>query len=224
MFWVHCNQCMSQPGQGKSYKFYITNCGHVFCRRCVEKCRDVRKCTVPSCGTSPVKSRELNENVDPDAKLLFDSLPGCLTEIYKTAEFQMGQYRNLVSLLDAQLEQLQSDVEATRSRLTSQCVSIKEKNSQLRLEISKRKQRQVGHRVNNSGRVTPGRNGWTVVDMVVTPAVTRRPSGNFLQQVTELRNPSSYEAVESKSSRVYCQSTSPTALLRRKVTDWLRSM
>ncbi len=47
---------------------------------------------MPSCGTSSIERCDLNENIDPDTKLFFGSLPACLTEIYRTAKFQTGQF------------------------------------------------------------------------------------------------------------------------------------
>ena len=32
--WLHCNICFRQPGDGVG--FSLTNCGHVYCDKCVK--------------------------------------------------------------------------------------------------------------------------------------------------------------------------------------------
>lgn len=32
--WVHCNKCFIQPTSNCKEKFYLTNCGHIFCGPC----------------------------------------------------------------------------------------------------------------------------------------------------------------------------------------------
>ena len=33
LFWIHCNRCYQRPASPEA-KFYVTNCGHIYCRNC----------------------------------------------------------------------------------------------------------------------------------------------------------------------------------------------
>ncbi|XP_063921282.1 RING finger protein 212B [Zophobas morio] len=42
--WVHCNKCCIKYGGQTS--FFLVECGHIFCQRCVETIRTTRKCVL----------------------------------------------------------------------------------------------------------------------------------------------------------------------------------
>nr|XP_020018179.1 RING finger protein 212B-like isoform X1 [Castor canadensis] len=62
MDWFHCNQCFRKDGA----HFFVTNCGHIFCKKCVT----LEKCAV--CGT-PCKHLALSDNLKPQEKMFFKS-------------------------------------------------------------------------------------------------------------------------------------------------------
>ncbi|XP_047397467.1 RING finger protein 212B isoform X3 [Sciurus carolinensis] len=62
MDWFHCNQCFRKDGA----HFFVTSCGHIFCKKCVT----LEKCAV--CGT-PCKHLALSDNLKPQEKMFFKS-------------------------------------------------------------------------------------------------------------------------------------------------------
>ncbi|XP_032121351.1 RING finger protein 212B isoform X9 [Sapajus apella] len=62
MDWFHCNQCFRKDGA----HFFVTSCGHIFCKKCVT----LEKCAV--CGTA-CKHLALSDNLKPQEKMFFKS-------------------------------------------------------------------------------------------------------------------------------------------------------
>ncbi|XP_056666042.1 RING finger protein 212B isoform X4 [Monodelphis domestica] len=62
MDWFHCNQCFRKDGT----HFFVTSCGHIFCKKCVTK----EKCAV--CGAT-CKHLALSDNLKPQEKMFFKS-------------------------------------------------------------------------------------------------------------------------------------------------------
>uniref|UniRef100_A0A2K5Y356 Ring finger protein 212B n=1 Tax=Mandrillus leucophaeus TaxID=9568 RepID=A0A2K5Y356_MANLE len=62
MDWFHCNQCFRKDGA----HFFVTSCGHIFCKTCVT----LEKCAV--CGTA-CKHLALSDNLKPQEKMFFKS-------------------------------------------------------------------------------------------------------------------------------------------------------
>ena len=52
LYWIHCNRCCQRPRSPEA-KFYVTNCGHLFCRACaaaVHKTKKCGACAIPNVG------------------------------------------------------------------------------------------------------------------------------------------------------------------------------
>ncbi|XP_055353386.1 probable E3 SUMO-protein ligase RNF212 isoform X2 [Paramacrobiotus metropolitanus] len=109
MDWVHCNSCFLQPNiEVDILKFIITNCGHLFCRRCAEKMRG--KCM--QCR-SDCRTMGISKDMDPSIAVYFRSLEDYFQKLStlqketttlwssfaKAHSFQESQRRNLVSHL-----------------------------------------------------------------------------------------------------------------------------
>jgi len=68
--WIHCNMCYCIPTASSNSVFFITSCGHLFCKKCVteetigtiEQCRLCKKQTTFS---------EINRTLREDMQLLF---------------------------------------------------------------------------------------------------------------------------------------------------------
>ena len=93
--WVHCNSCAIQPNDGFKGGFFLTNCGHIFCQPCVGRCSK-NQCQV--CGSSPVRTLRLGDEMKPDIKEMFMDPCERMKSIYKSYEFQTNHAKHLTSM------------------------------------------------------------------------------------------------------------------------------
>jgi len=55
--WLHCNECFYQADK-KGLKFYLTNCSHIYCERCVTDCtKDKCKLCKATCTSLPLAGK-----------------------------------------------------------------------------------------------------------------------------------------------------------------------
>ncbi|XP_064610386.1 probable E3 SUMO-protein ligase RNF212 [Liolophura sinensis] len=91
--WVHCNLCFHQPGDGR--KFFLTNCGHIYCELCLKEGTE-NKCKM--CG-SACSTIALSAKMKPDVEIFFtdpaDILQKHRKQLLQVMEFQKNHRRRL---------------------------------------------------------------------------------------------------------------------------------
>ncbi|XP_044271555.1 probable E3 SUMO-protein ligase RNF212 [Tribolium madens] len=86
--WVHCNRCSMKYNAQTT--FFLVECGHIFCQRCVDKIKISKKCLICNkSGNALPLNKDVNQNVLAFFLPFEDMLKKCL-EVYK---FQL-QHRN----------------------------------------------------------------------------------------------------------------------------------
>ncbi|XP_040270173.1 probable E3 SUMO-protein ligase RNF212 isoform X2 [Bufo bufo] len=122
---VRCNICFWQPGRETS-RFAISNCGHVFCERCLQKGKN------EECGVCKSRCRTifLSNETDPEIKMLFMDINVLCkkfsNELTQVVEFQ-GSHRNR---LLAHYKRKIAKLEETIKDLTQQLQSCSLRASQ----------------------------------------------------------------------------------------------
>uniref|UniRef100_A0A914Z5S4 RING-type domain-containing protein n=1 Tax=Panagrolaimus superbus TaxID=310955 RepID=A0A914Z5S4_9BILA len=137
--WIHCNICMRLPTP--TSRFYISNCSHVVCDRCVEKKLIVPICTICKRGA---KIEEINKDLKEDLKKYFinihDFAVKTLNEIKTIIDFQTKNCRRLMRHKMQKIQELQSitargaEMNATIAKLEQQVEELKVRNDILRSE------------------------------------------------------------------------------------------
>lgn len=89
MDWVHCNNCYIQPGDEEIKKFFITNCGHIYCDECLHK-----ECRI--CHTT-FTSIPLTSNMSSEVAVYFQDPVVNLKKQIKILEFQHSHRIRMVS-------------------------------------------------------------------------------------------------------------------------------
>lgn len=91
MEWVHCNNCFVMPSSSKPVTFFLTNCGHLICKKCL---KDEALGTSDFCLVCKKSTQytEINRNLRPDMKLLFnhpkDVILDSMQKIKSVVDFQ----------------------------------------------------------------------------------------------------------------------------------------
>ncbi|XP_013013111.1 RING finger protein 212B [Cavia porcellus] len=187
MDWFHCNQCFQKDGT----HFFVTSCGHIFCKKCVT----MEKCTI--CGT-PCKHLALSDNLKPQEKMFFKSPVETalqyFSHISQVWSFQKKQtnlliafYKHRIIKLEAAIEEAQQTV-ANRDKELS---ILRKENGELKKLIAFLKE--SPSRYQGSRLTTPRPVGITSPSQSVTP----RPSSQHSSQVV-----SRSSSVESMPYRV----------------------
>ncbi|EFA10202.1 probable E3 SUMO-protein ligase RNF212 [Tribolium castaneum] len=86
--WVHCNRCSEKFNAQTT--FFLAECGHIFCQKCVEKIKLSKKCSL--CDKSG-KVLPLNKDVDQHILDFFLPLDAMLKKCHEVYKFQL-QHRN----------------------------------------------------------------------------------------------------------------------------------
>ncbi|XP_066446084.1 probable E3 SUMO-protein ligase RNF212 [Eleutherodactylus coqui] len=122
---VRCNICFRQPGRAAS-RFAITNCGHVFCQRCLQRGKK-DECAV--CKSS-CRLVFLSNETDPEIRMLFTDVNVLCkkfsNELTQIVEFQ-GSHRNR---LLAHCKRKIAKLEGTIKELTQELQSCSFRASQ----------------------------------------------------------------------------------------------
>ncbi|ENN81614.1 hypothetical protein HUJ04_001897 [Dendroctonus ponderosae] len=83
MNWVRCNKCFSKLES--SMKFYLAECGHIFCSRCLIKGAQSEKCIV--CNKS-ISSMEISKNMDSKMQMFFWPIENVVQNSLQILTFQ----------------------------------------------------------------------------------------------------------------------------------------
>ena len=113
LFWIHCNRCYQRPASPEA-KFYVTNCGHIYCRNCAGGVHKTKKCD--ACGTTNVGFVQIGPNMTPETKAGFKKMTDRLQEVFKKVEFQQMMYRHLIQGLKGQVKDARDMAKNERAR------------------------------------------------------------------------------------------------------------
>ncbi|CAI9719483.1 finger 212B-like isoform X2 [Octopus vulgaris] len=115
--WLHCNLCFNQPGNG--IKFSLTNCGHVYCEKCLnEGTRENCKMCKAVCN-----SILLTGKMKPDVEIFF----GDPFELIKK------QNRQLIQVFEFQKNHRRRFINYLRDKVNKQNAYIKQINQALQV-------------------------------------------------------------------------------------------
>ncbi|XP_045658695.1 RING finger protein 212B isoform X10 [Ursus americanus] len=113
MDWFHCNQCFRKDGD----HFFVTSCGHIFCKKCVT----LEKCAV--CGTA-CKHLALSDNLKPQEKIYFKSpvetAMQYFSHISQVWRFQKKQTDLLIAFYKHRITKLEAAMQEAQQMVTSQ--------------------------------------------------------------------------------------------------------
>ncbi|XP_044135353.1 probable E3 SUMO-protein ligase RNF212 [Bufo gargarizans] len=134
---VRCNICFWQPGRETS-RFAISNCGHVFCERCLQKGKN------EECGVCKSRCRTifLSNETDPEIKMLFMDINVLCkkfsNELTQVVEFQgshrnrlLAHYKRKIAKLEETIKDLTQQLQSCSLR-ASQSYSRQPSSSSLR--------------------------------------------------------------------------------------------
>ncbi|XP_062993716.1 RING finger protein 212B [Elgaria multicarinata webbii] len=187
MDWFHCNQCFGQ----ETSDFYITSCGHIFCK----KCADTDKCL--SCGTS-CKYLFLNDNMKPEEKRFFKSpLETALNYIAHLSQvwmFQKSQMELLVSFYKHNASKAEGTLQQAYQKLSIQekeLEAIRKENRVLKKKYLSLQSSQGHHQGSRNSTPRP---------VAITPPSQRVTPNPIFQHSSEVVSRSS--SMDSISSRI----------------------
>ncbi|XP_027409086.1 RING finger protein 212B isoform X2 [Bos indicus x Bos taurus] len=113
MDWFHCNRCFRKDGA----HFFVTNCGHIFCKKCVI----LEKCAV--CGTA-CKYLALSDNLKPQEKMYFrnpvETALQYFSHISQVWSFQKKQTDLLIAFYKHRITELEAAMQESQQTLTNQ--------------------------------------------------------------------------------------------------------
>ncbi|XP_012788407.1 RING finger protein 212B [Sorex araneus] len=113
MDWFHCNQCFRKERD----HFFVTSCGHIFCKKCVTP----EKCTV--CGTA-CKHLALSDNMKSQEKMYFknpvERAKQYFSHISQVWRFQKKQTDLLIAFHKHRIAKLEADLQEVQQKVTSQ--------------------------------------------------------------------------------------------------------
>ncbi|XP_006749854.1 RING finger protein 212B [Leptonychotes weddellii] len=128
MDWFHCNQCFRKEGND----FFVTSCGHIFCKKCVT----LEKCAV--CGTA-CKHLALSNNLKPQEKIYFKSPVETalqyFSHISQVWSFQKKQTDLLLAFYKHRITKLEAALQEAQQTVTNQEIELsvlKKENGELK--------------------------------------------------------------------------------------------
>ncbi|XP_011943877.1 PREDICTED: RING finger protein 212B isoform X3 [Cercocebus atys] len=173
MDWFHCNQCFRKDGA----HFFVTSCGHIFCKTCVT----LEKCAV--CGTA-CKHLALSDNLKPQEKMFFKSPVETalqyFSHISQVWSFQKKQTDLLIAFYKHRITKLETAMQEAQQALVSQDKELsvlRKENGELKKFLAILKE--SPSRYQGSRSTTPRPVGITSPSQSVTP----RPSFQHSSQV-----------------------------------------
>ncbi len=235
MLWLHCNRCSEKPAKFKELLFFVTNCGHVYCKPCMEICWKRSACDVCSCRR--IQCTEVNAKMKADIKSFFDDVKASLAGIHNAVKFHAEQYQHLVSSLRrriALLEERKGALEGEKVAWLGERQDLLEGISHVQLLLEQEESENVVRDLFQHSS-QPQRTG-QFSDIVVTPTVRRRRRANstcVLPQWGPL--PERPAKSLTPTAVVDLPSSCPTRLsldgmivrntdVREKVADWLKTL
>ncbi|BET00783.1 zinc ion Hypothetical protein [Nesidiocoris tenuis] len=129
---LHCNSCFAIPPAGStpSGDYYLTNCGHTFCKNCINHSDPSAKCN--KCGTN-YKSIPLTSDLQGNLKLFFGPIGKIVKETLKIFLVQNGHCKIFIEEYVPKLEssykeqseklnQMGREINALQSKYSSMCL------------------------------------------------------------------------------------------------------
>ncbi|XP_067650763.1 RING finger protein 212B-like [Haliotis asinina] len=140
--WLHCNLCFIQPGAGAH--FSLTNCGHIYCEKClVDGCKE--RCRM--CGSSCTIIK-LSANMKPEVELFFtdpvDILRKCLKQAIQVLDFQKNHRARMLSHFKGKVSKQQEVLDKAQQSILKyqqverELIRLREENSYLKRLISEK--------------------------------------------------------------------------------------
>ncbi|XP_066487406.1 RING finger protein 212B [Tiliqua scincoides] len=186
MDWFHCNQCFTQEASD----FCITNCGHIFCK----KCAGTDNC--PTCKTS-CKYMLLNDNMKPEEKRFFrspvETALNYIAHISQVWTFQKGQMELLVSFYKHTASKAEGALKQAHQKLISQekkLQSVQEENRELKKYLNFLKASPRHHQ--GSRNSTPRPVAITPPSQTVTPKSVFQHSSQVVSRSSSMESISSH--------------------------------
>ena len=102
LYWVSCNACAKgifskDAGSKESINMYMSNCGCLYCSRCVQSCT-ASGCFV--CGTkSKVKVLPIGKNLPQSIMEMFNRTETSLSKMHRRIEYQNLHFERTLKLL-----------------------------------------------------------------------------------------------------------------------------
>lgn len=131
--WLHCNTCFRQPGEGIG--FSLTNCGHIYCEKCVRVACNER-CSM--CG-SVCDKITLSSKMKPEVETFFtnplDLIKKDTKKSIQVMEFQHNHRRRFVEHQRKQIMKMEKYVKHLQQTLSQSQESeskLKEENAYLK--------------------------------------------------------------------------------------------
>ncbi|KAM6202555.1 E3 ubiquitin-protein ligase RNF212B [Rhynchocyon petersi] len=184
MDWFHCNQCFRKDGA----HFFVTSCGHIFCKKCVT----LEKCAV--CGTA-CKHLALSDNLKPQEKMFFrspvETALQYFSHISQVWNFQKKQTDLLIAFYKHRIAKLEADMQEAQQTVANQDKELsvlRKENGELKRFLAIRKESPSWYQGSRSA--TPRPVGITSPSQSVTP----RPSSQHSSQVVS--RSSSVESIQ----------------------------
>ncbi|XP_044755387.1 RING finger protein narya-like [Coccinella septempunctata] len=92
--WVHCNNCFEQLQKNKNVSFFLTECGHITCEKCVEHMRTPPTCMICRKSTSLIK---LSKDMNPSLRCFFNPLDIQLKKCIEIYNFQNNHRESILA-------------------------------------------------------------------------------------------------------------------------------
>ncbi|XP_035827321.1 probable E3 SUMO-protein ligase RNF212 isoform X2 [Aplysia californica] len=156
--WLHCNSCFCQPDKG-GVRFYLTNCSHIYCEKCVNACTKERCKLCRTQCTTLLLAGKMPKEVESMFSEPVDALQKFFKQFTQINDFQRSHQRRLwrhlrekMKFYDGQIaeaKKLLSQAKAVEREFTK----VKAENEYFKTLISKKD----GHqRINSRSRASPG--------------------------------------------------------------------
>uniref|UniRef100_A0A8C3X9R7 Ring finger protein 212B n=1 Tax=Catagonus wagneri TaxID=51154 RepID=A0A8C3X9R7_9CETA len=173
MDWFHCNRCFQKDG----VHFFVTSCGHIFCKKCVT----VEKCAI--CGTA-CKHLALSDSLKPQEKMYFKSpvetVLQYFSHISQVWSFQKKQTDLLIAFFKHRITKLEASLQEAQQTLTNkdkELSVLRKENGELKKFLAILKESPSWYQGSRS--TTPRPVGITSPSQSVTP----RPSSQHSSQM-----------------------------------------
>lgn len=123
--WLHCNQCFYQPDK-KGFKFYLTNCSHIFCEKCVSSCtKDKCKLCGSQCTTLPLAGK-IPKQVEDMFTDPLDHLKKNLKSFSQIYEFHKSHQRRILRHLQNKIKHYDVQIGEAKKFLSQAKIMEKE--------------------------------------------------------------------------------------------------
>lgn len=128
-----CNECF-----GTSPPLFLTDCKHVFCRRCLQDQEDPHLCRV--CGAEGIKFVEMGEKAPEEVQELFMPLVELAKRVHASSSFQIEQLTINLENLEEENRKLLDEGQKSRRDLEKageKIKNLKAENEDLKAEVNR---------------------------------------------------------------------------------------